>query len=115
MVVAKIATLQLGANQYSKGLPIGRASEMLNVSERSAHRAREVLDKGVPELAEKVERGEISVSAAADIARLPKEEQCEIVARAPRRAAAQGNGGAWRETMSKPPGPAQASPGAIFI
>jgi len=35
------------------------------------------------DLAGKVERGEVSVSAAADVAKLPKAEQVEIVARGP--------------------------------
>jgi len=38
-----------------------------------------VLDKGVPELAAKVERGEIKVSVAADIARFDKDSQREII------------------------------------
>jgi hypothetical protein len=34
----------------------------------------------VPELAAKVDRGQVSVSAASDVAKLPKEKQWEIVA-----------------------------------
>ena len=41
MVAAKLATLKLGDNQHSEGLPIGRSSELLNVGERSIARARE--------------------------------------------------------------------------
>jgi hypothetical protein len=40
MVAAKLATFTLGDNQHSEGLPIGRASELLNVGERSVARAR---------------------------------------------------------------------------
>jgi hypothetical protein len=40
MVAAKLATLRLGDNQHSEGLPIGRGSELLNVGERSVARAR---------------------------------------------------------------------------
>jgi ParB-like chromosome segregation protein Spo0J len=65
MIAARLATLRRGDNQHSEGLPIGRSSELLNVSERSIARAREVLDKGTPELAAAVDRGEVSVSAAA--------------------------------------------------
>jgi hypothetical protein len=68
MIAAKLATLRRGDNQHTEGLPIGRSSELLNVSERSIARAREVLDKGPPELAAAVGRGEVSVSAAAKIA-----------------------------------------------
>src|SRR5262245_22239537 len=76
MVAAKIANLPKGANQHAQicAPTQSDAAEMLNV-------AREFIDQGVPELAAKVERGEISVSAAANIAALPKEEQREIVAR----------------------------------
>jgi hypothetical protein len=79
MVAARIATLRLGGNQHSEGLPIGRASELLNVSKRTTHRAREVLDDGGPELAEAVDRGEVAVSLAEQIAQLPKEEQREVL------------------------------------
>jgi N6-adenosine-specific RNA methylase IME4 len=85
MVAARIATLGHGGDRSSGKFAAcptqEQAAEMLNVSERSVRSAREVLDEGVSELAAKVERGEVSVSAAADIASLTKEEQCEQVAR----------------------------------
>lgn len=81
MVAAKLANLDLGANQHDEGLPIGRASELLNVGERSVARARAVHEGGAPELVSAVERGAVSVSAAADIATKPQDEQREIVAR----------------------------------
>jgi N6-adenosine-specific RNA methylase IME4 len=81
MVAAKLATLKPGDNQHSEGLPIGRGSELLNVGERTVARAREVQDRGAPELQRVVERGAISVSAAVDVATRPVEEQREIVAR----------------------------------
>ena len=84
MAAAKLATLKQGDNQHSEGLPIGRSSELLNVGERSVARAREVLDHGAPELQTAVERGEVSVSAAADVATLPAVEQREISARGER-------------------------------
>ena len=84
MVAAMLATLKLGDNQHSEGLPIGRSSELLNVGERSVARAREVIDRGATELVQAVERGRVSVSAAADIATQPIEEQREIVARGER-------------------------------
>lgn len=86
MVAAKLANLPRGANQHS---PIGEtsqreAAELLNVGKRSVERAREVLDEGAPELVEAVQAGRVSVSAAADVASLPKLEQAEIVARGER-------------------------------
>lgn len=58
-----------------------RAAEMLNVSERTVATASKVLDHGAPELVAAVEIGKVSVSAAADVATLPKDEQREIVAK----------------------------------
>lgn len=81
MVAAKIATLKDGQrSDLVQGLPIGRAAEMLNVGERSVARAKSVLDEGVPELIDKIERGDVSVSAGAELARLPELEQRDIVA-----------------------------------
>ena len=84
MVAAKLATLKLGDNQHSEGLPIGRSSELLTVGERSVARAREVQEYGAPELIHAVEQGAVSVSAAADVAMLPQLNQREIVARGQR-------------------------------
>jgi N6-adenosine-specific RNA methylase IME4 len=81
MVAARLATLKLGANQHSEGLPIGRASELLHVGERTVARAREVQEHGAPELVQAVERGTVKVSVAADIATETPERQREIVAR----------------------------------
>jgi N6-adenosine-specific RNA methylase IME4 len=80
MVAAKLATLRDGQRaDLVEGLPIGRASALLNVGERSVARAREVQVQGVPELIRAVETDEVSVSAAADIATLPIEEQRAIL------------------------------------
>jgi N6-adenosine-specific RNA methylase IME4/ParB-like chromosome segregation protein Spo0J len=85
MVGAKLATLRDGQRaDLIEGLPIGRASALLNVGERSVARAREVQEHGAPELVQAVERGAVSVSAAADLATLPVQEQQEIVARGER-------------------------------
>jgi ParB-like chromosome segregation protein Spo0J len=85
MVAVKLATLlRAGDNQHSEGLRIGRSSELLNVGERSVARAREVQEHGTPELVHAVERGAVSVSAAADVATLSAQEQREIVARGER-------------------------------
>lgn len=80
MVAAKVADLKRGANQHSEGLPIGRAAAMLNVSERSVARAKKVLHQGSPELVSAVEGGELPVSAAAEVSRMPESVQRETVA-----------------------------------
>ncbi|MDI1265003.1 MAG: MT-A70 family methyltransferase [bacterium] len=110
LIGAKIATLRLGDNQHSaQPAPIGApslfsneaasdasgeaeeqrpsisqadAADMMNVGRRSVQRATVVLEKGAPELVEAVEKGAVAVSAAADIAALPIEEQKAIIAAA---------------------------------
>lgn len=82
----KLATLEKGSNQHA---PIGAPSQsdaatMMKVSRRNLQRAGTVLDKGVPELVDAVERGEIKVSAAAEIAKLEAEQQRELVADKPK-------------------------------
>jgi hypothetical protein len=66
--------------------PVSRtvAARLLNVGERSVASASKVIDDGVPDLVDAVERGKVSVSAAADIASLPKPQQQQIVARGER-------------------------------
>src|SRR5215471_15852471 len=84
MVAAKLATLKLGDNQHSEGPSIEEASRLLNVGHASVERAKTVQRAGASELVQAVERGAISVSAAADVATLPAQEQREIVARGER-------------------------------
>lgn len=88
MVAAKLAKLPHGGDRKSEqpaNLPLGptqaQAAELLNVSERTLRTAKVVQEEGAPELVAAVETGKVSVSAAADIASKPKEEQVEIVAR----------------------------------
>lgn len=82
---AQLANLNKGDNQHTSMdvslISQERAAEMMHVSVPSVQRAKVVLDKGAPELKEAVERGEVSIRAAADVAMLPKPQQAEIVAR----------------------------------
>jgi hypothetical protein len=71
MVAAKLADMNVGANQYTEGVPIGRAAKLLNVSERSVARAKEVLRLGDSDLAKDVESGRRRVSVAAKKCRAP--------------------------------------------
>ena len=66
-----------------QGAPVTQpeAASLLNVSERSVRAAVNVRDHGTPALIEKVQRGEVSVSAADAVARLPEAEQRQIVAK----------------------------------
>lgn len=84
MVAARVAILPLGANQHREGGSIDlpsqpQAAELLNVSVPSVKRARVVLDSGVPELVQAVDKGELSVSFASRVARLPPDVQGTIV------------------------------------
>lgn len=86
-VAAKLVNAKLGDNQHTKeGLQICRpttveqAAEMLQVSPRSVHNAKSVLEHGSPELIAAVERGEFAVSRAATVAKTtPKEKQIDEV------------------------------------
>jgi hypothetical protein len=94
MIGAKLANRQQGRpakEEKGANLPLlpntttlEDAAQLLNVSERSIKNAKVVRDHGIPDLVEKVERDEIAVSAAADVARAPAPEQREIVAKGER-------------------------------
>src|SRR6516165_10348939 len=76
MVADRLATMAQGARTDLS--PTGeksqaQAAELLNVGKRSVERAREVREHGVPELQAAVERGEVKVYVAADIASMPIE------------------------------------------
>jgi hypothetical protein len=89
MVAARLATTRHGENQDPSGKFAARsdvptqaeAAGLLNVSERTVRGARKVIEHGTDELKHAVDRGEVSVSAAADVATQPVEQQRELVAR----------------------------------
>lgn len=81
-VAAKLATLTRGRPEENPpigGISASDAATLLNVGTRSVERARKVLSDGVGELQSAVESGEISVSAAAEIAAKPADVQVEAV------------------------------------
>jgi N6-adenosine-specific RNA methylase IME4 len=86
MVAAKLATLKPGDNQYhpKEGPSIEEASRLLNVGHASVERGKIVQRDGASELVQAVERGEVSVSAAADVATLPEQNQRALVAQGER-------------------------------
>lgn len=82
MVAADIANMRQGERtdvaEPSANLPKvsqAAAAAMVGVGERSVRDAVKVKAKAVPELAEAVKAGEVSVSAAAEVADLPPAEQ----------------------------------------
>lgn len=88
MVAAKIANMSSSdfrGNQHTANLQEAttraEAADQLNVSERSVNSAKKVQSQGTAELNDRVEQGEVSVSAAATIAAIPEEEQEEIAER----------------------------------
>jgi ParB-like chromosome segregation protein Spo0J len=84
MVAAKLANLSDGqrADRVASSIDLPTAAKLLNVSESSIKRAQTVQREADPEIVRAVESGEVSVSAAAQFAKLPKEEQAEQVERA---------------------------------
>jgi ParB-like chromosome segregation protein Spo0J len=79
LVAAKLATLPRGGRKQTGKVaasPTQRdAAEKLNVSERTVRDASALLKRAVPELVQAVEKGELSVAAAAELATLPAAEQ----------------------------------------
>jgi hypothetical protein len=64
-----------------------QAAAAVGVSGRTVEAASKVLKRGTPELIRSVETGQVSVSAAADLAGLPPDEQRDVVARGKKAAA----------------------------
>lgn len=83
MIAAKVATMRRGDNQHAQISATSQteAAALFNVSRGSVQNAAAVRRDGVPELEEAVERGDLAVSAAAEIARKPEAEQREIIRR----------------------------------
>ncbi len=90
MVADRIANYKQGDNKKSETanlpfLPVthSQAAQMVNVSERLVRSASIVRNRGVPELAEMVEKGKVKVSAAEEVARLPEPVQESVVQAGP--------------------------------
>jgi hypothetical protein len=88
IVAGKIATLTNGGDRRSdqclnSGTDVTQpeAAAMLNVSRDSVQKARRVIDKGTTELVQAVERGDMSLREAAEIATVEPEQQAEIIAK----------------------------------
>src|SRR6516165_8059086 len=72
MVAAKLADLQVGANQHKEGTSIDVASKALNVGRASVDRAKVVLKSGDQALISEVQKGKTSVSKAEKQVKKPK-------------------------------------------
>jgi hypothetical protein len=88
MVAARLATLKLGWNQYTKeGARIQapsqkKAAAMFNVGRDSVQKGRVVVERGSSDLQRAVDSGRISISAAAAIALADKDSQVRVLAMA---------------------------------
>lgn len=92
MVAAEIANLEKGRPIENRSIDLfvepdeievepvtqKKAADMLSVSVPSLKRAKQVKDKGTPELVEAVKSGKASVSAAVDLLELPPKEQKQV-------------------------------------
>lgn len=84
MVAARLATFQRGdakTNAANGGIARKQAAAMLSVDEAGVERARTVIARGTEELQQAVERNEVTVRMAADLASLPPEQQRDIIVR----------------------------------
>jgi hypothetical protein len=90
MVAAKLATLKNGeagngrvASSIEEATTISEAAKTLNVGHATVERAKLIQATGSEELIAAVERDEISVSAGAEIAEMPVEDQKAVLAEGP--------------------------------
>ena len=86
-VAAKLANGQLGGNRSRAqicALTQAEAAKQMAVSERSVQNAKFVHEHGTDALQIALAQGKIAVSAAADLATLPTEDQEEAVTAGPR-------------------------------
>lgn len=85
MLAADLAKLGWGGDRSKpsiEGLSVEKRAEIAKVSPASVERADVVKERGVPELQDAVRKGDIAVSAAEKIARLPEPQQPAAVERA---------------------------------
>ena len=86
MIAAKLANLRGGGRSSTPsidGVSQGSAATALNVGVASVERAAAVQTRGTPELVASVQAGDVSVSAAAEVAKLPENLQAAILVEGP--------------------------------
>lgn len=84
LAAAKIATArQGGQGNGAPAMSTKEAAAKLNVGTTTVKAAKAVLKKGAAELVQEVEKGNVTVTAAAEAAKLTKEEQAELVKAGP--------------------------------
>lgn len=84
MIAASVASMKTAGRpaKIITGIPVitqTQAADLFNVSTDSVQDAKKVQEQGAPELIEAVKSGDATVSAAADVADLPKSEQKKAV------------------------------------
>jgi len=85
MIAAQCANMRQGARTDLAqicAMSQSDSAKRFNISRRSVQLAKQVVDRGIPELIENVERGDLPVSKAAEISKLSPEQQEEILANA---------------------------------
>ena len=86
MVAARIANLAEGRpakTARKEAVSEAEAAAKMKVGRSAVQKAKKVLGRGDPGLVAAVERDEVTVSAAARVAELGREEQAEVVAQGP--------------------------------
>ena len=83
MVAAELANMSEGRPKTvqicTPGVSLADAATKMNVSRRSAANAKAVRDQGTDDLKDRVKSGNMAVSVAEKIARMPKDKQAEIL------------------------------------
>lgn len=80
LVAGRLTSLRFDPEAANLPVPTqAQAAEQLGVSERSVRHACAVLERGVPELVAAIDRGELAVSAGADLAKFDPQQQLEVL------------------------------------
>jgi ParB-like chromosome segregation protein Spo0J len=80
MLAGKASNPTPGAEEGISGEAAAQAAKLLGVGRTSVYQAQNVRKDGVPELQEAVNKGKVTLTTAADLAALPREEQADTLA-----------------------------------
>lgn len=83
LTAARLVTTKLGDNQYKGGITTEAAATMLNVSEALVKIAKDVLEKAVPTIQDKVQKGKLRLVAVKAVLNRPKEQQEQALGSVP--------------------------------